>query len=298
VTNRHGLTVISDVNVATAGIVTYWNIATTKLPALISALKQTGLRIKPPSRPTNAATLHRAILSLCSETKLASGELFCRSSKNSTFMIVHQVGSELMRLLQVSFVINDHGAQVPKVEIFSDTTMTTGVTHMAWKISDYYSRELELLPAADLGDWLISTIKEHPFNAVPLRDNGGVYFVPNSARETWELLIDTIHAVNPACVFHELPAVRSEDAAFAVTEALSIQIKQTVNGIRSELESGDLKTRALATRAEESKALLLRIRVYEQSLGVQLDDLVQLCHGLEISVATATLAAEAQESSR
>lgn len=295
----HGLTVISDSAVEAAGVVTYWNLTKVTVTRLIKAVKMSGIgSIKLPSATTKPAALRRALNTACGQLDAL---LFVRTLPGTTgeqFIVVRQREDEFDRILSTKFVIDDHGAKIPEFHLFPDVEITVDVAALMTGIKAMYEAEVDAFHPTEFGNWLISTIEAAPFNALRLRENGGVYFVPSSARASWDSLTSSINAyASESCVFHELPTVRSEEAAFAVTAALTESINQAVATIRAELESGALKTRALTTRAEEAKSLLLRVKLYESTLGVQLDELVQLCHGLEVSVATASLAAQAEASS-
>lgn len=295
----HGLVILSDTTTELAGCVTYWNLATVRYSKLVSALRKLSNQISLPELPSQTILLRNAIVRACSVAPTEANESVFHRSKtrgaSEEFMVVRQLGTELTRLLKVKLSIDEHGAKAPKLRPFPEAPDDDVVHTLTSSIPAFYKEELDLLHPSEFGNWLVDIVKGSALSGQALRNNGGIYFIPTSARSLWNDVVASIQSVEPGCTFYQLPTVRGEDAAYAVTSALAKSIEDAVTGVTGELTRGKLRARALQTRKELCLTLLNRVKLYEETLGVQLDDLVKKCEDLEVAVATASIATMGQE---
>lgn len=151
----------------------------------------------------------------------------------------------------------------------------------ASRIKQAFNVYLECIEAADVGHWLCRIIER--IDATPLRESGGVYFVPRTSLPTWRRIVGCLREVS-AHVVSSVPAVRGEDAVAAFIDAAVQEARNTCAAIMRELRESEavsdgasdghiLGERAIQTRLgrlDEAQAKLWR---YEELLGVKAGDI-------------------------
>lgn len=151
--------------------------------------------------------------------------------------------------------------------------------------------ELQVLDPSDVSSWLVGLVRGA--QAVRLRDSGGVYFVPEHSAALWSQIGDVLRLVSGHRV-HELPTLRTGKAVEAILDALTVEAEQASRELAEELDTGDLKARALRTRANRCDEMAAKLRSYESLLGVQLDAMRAKVDELNGRVAAAILTAESE----
>ena len=146
-----------------------------------------------------------------------------------------------------------------------------------------------MLAPSDIGTWL--TEKAAKLGAIPLRDRGGVYFVPQPQVWKWELIVRALKRCSKHGV-HNIPAMRSQDAVEAIMSALTADTQAACDRIASDISDGELGSKALANRGV-TRELLERVSQYEALLGNKLDALRGAIAETQSAVATAALATSA-----
>jgi hypothetical protein len=141
----------------------------------------------------------------------------------------------------------------------------------------------------DTSALLCSTVKA--LKAVPLRDTGGVYFVPRDQIPELRKVVTAIKSVSDHRVF-EVPALRSDEAIEAILSALIAEADSETSAMETEFDTTELGGRALRTRAGKAEALLAKVKEYETLLGKNLSAVTERVVGLKDALVTAALAAE------
>ena len=158
------------------------------------------------------------------------------------------------------------------------------------EIRSAYEVAKSVLAPSDIGTWL--TEKAAKLGAIPLRDRGGVYFVPQPQVWKWELIVRALKRCSKHGV-HNIPAMRSQDAVEAIMSALTADTQAACDKIASDLSDGELGSKALANREKITRELLDRVSQYEALLGNKLDALRGAIAETQSAVATAALATSA-----
>lgn len=156
------------------------------------------------------------------------------------------------------------------------------------RIFDEYVRHLTVLTPQDISAWVIDQVER--LGAVSLRDRGGVYFVPRSGLTEWNQIVAALRACSDHR-FYQIPAMPTEDVVTAVLDAVREEAEQAAAAIEAEVANGDLKSRALTTRADRCTAVAQKIATYEALLGTKMEDLRRRFDDLQASIAVASLAA-------
>ncbi len=137
--------------------------------------------------------------------------------------------------------------------------------------ANYERRKGEIEPE-DISSWLVKIARK--LNAVPLRDTGGIYFIPGGANgaELWRRIVNVITRVSGHRVF-SIPALKNSDAIAAITDAITQEAEAAAAALDRELGlTGEEKlgARAIKSRQEQVDVLLAKIGAYDELLGVQL----------------------------
>jgi len=161
------------------------------------------------------------------------------------------------------------------------------------KVRDAFTYHQEWLDSDDISPWLID--QATMCGAVPLRDGGGVYFVPaGDGLRRWKEITAALTSVSASSIY-TVRAMRSDgDAVRSAIDGLTGQIEEEVAKRTADAISGTLGVRALNNRANEARDLARKVRQYESLLGANLGKLVDSLDQLDTQIAAAVLAAEAQ----
>jgi hypothetical protein len=138
----------------------------------------------------------------------------------------------------------------------------------------------------DISGWLADLARS--WNGVPLRESGGIYFIPPHRVPDWRRATAALGTCSGHRL-HEIPAMRTEQAIAAILEAVSLEAE----GIAAELEeelTGELGERALRTRATRCKEVREKVRLYEGILGRSMGALQSRLEALDAGIAAAALA--------
>jgi hypothetical protein len=161
----------------------------------------------------------------------------------------------------------------------------------AAQLSATYGHHLEHLTPQDVSSWLVWLVRT--VLAVRLRDTGGIYFVPRDHLETWRRYVGAIRAASH-CAMFEIPAMRTDEAAAAILDAVTREAQEVAEELAQELQ-GDLSARALRGRGKRIAELEGKLAAYENLLGVKLEALREQFGELQAKVAAAVLAADGEE---
>jgi hypothetical protein len=161
-----------------------------------------------------------------------------------------------------------------KVRIEGETVVCDPPTHaLAGPIQAEATFQQSELAAQDAGSWLVSLVRK--LEAVPLRDGGGVYFIPRSHLEIWHAMVGAVRKVS-AHTISEVRALKSDEAVAAITDAINRDAEQVFGAITDELQkhmAGEISLgdRAIETRQARLREMGAKLETYEALLGTRLD---------------------------
>lgn len=163
--------------------------------------------------------------------------------------------------------------------------------------ADFFAHQKKY-STTDISKWLVKQLKR--LDAVVLRDQGGVYFVPRPSKKEFQRIADTIRAASKHRIF-ELPALEAEatveavlDALTSEAEACATQMEQELLAMADEQGGKALGKRALGTRLRVLDGLKEKLKKYEQLLDVNLDSVSEKLEKVQANVALAKIAAETE----
>lgn len=186
-----------------------------------------------------------------------------------------------------------------KLHILDGTDMTPrsdGLTAAEiLKLRDDFEAFQKQLTINDVSAWLTKLVKPE-LKAVSLRDTGGVYFVPREYLDTYGKMVKAIYGASEHLMF-EVPALKSDEAVNAILDALLREADGECESMETELDTGNLKKRALQARKEKCEGLRLKVEEYEKLLGRSMTAVRERIDNLKASVVDAALSMTAEEES-
>lgn len=270
------------------GVITLWSLSDqTSLPAIETGLKALGLEAYTPHARTELAALRAAL-----EVVHPGERTLIRPTKTRDgFVVVNEERREKGNDYRTAYVVRplEDEAVVPSLDFEPHPGNDT-----AAKLLDEYERQRQVLPGNSVSKALIALLQHH-LGATSLRERGGVYWLPGSKLPAWREVIQVVEssamsgARNAVYVYsHRMDA----DAVRGVFDAICGEVSQEADRLQAEVFSGELGSRAMATRRDEAKAMRTKVKLYEELLGVSLGHLTQSLEKVETSLAASTLLAE------
>lgn len=123
---------------------------------------------------------------------------------------------------------------------------------------------------------------------ITVRDNGGIYFVPSTEKESLlklESLFKKISNKAASCSVDTIPVIDTAEASKAMWKALVGEANRDLQDFRKDLEAvdADLTDRAQERRFKKYQDLRLKIEMYETLLNGTATDLKQDLKNIEMS---------------
>ena len=250
---QHGGQLVTDAIPGTTGSVIYWRLSgEVEVAELAQKWEDLGLDAALlPGRPSPAVALRRAM------GAQKEKHLLVRGVKGAHFLVRERLGADEPEYEpELKVTLNAGG--LPAFDKPGHAACPT--------LRAAFGAQLDALDDTDVSCWLVKMARH--LDAVPLRDSGGVYFVP--AHRVFEMM-RMREALDRAsyCRIHALPAARSEEVVAAVIDAVTTAVEAEAKAIEVELAT-PMKARALETRKERLAAEHARVSRYEALLGVKL----------------------------
>lgn len=160
-------------------------------------------------------------------------------------------------------------------------------------IERHFIRAQVRLSHTDISGWLVRTMRR--LHAVPLRESGGVYFVPPSARPELKATFATLRQVSQHKLY-AVPAVENDsETAELIVDSLTSEVSSSIAAIRE--GAAERGTRGLDTAHRNVRDLEAKLKHYEKLLGRNLSAVQGLIDKADDEIATLLVekAAEADE---
>lgn len=275
-----GVVVVQDLQ--TAGAIVWWRLSgDTDIKALGEAWGDAGLDKKLlPSAPSITVALTRA----CTAQQTAH-RLIRALPNQKGWAVVDETSDKATGTLSYQTVATAKILQGnPMIETGADDKLRANI----WAS---YESSLGRLTVNDVSTWLTGLTQE--LKAVSLRDTGGVYFIPRDQIDRFRQMAGSLKGVTKHQLF-EVPALKTEEAVEAILDAVLNEADREVSTIETELDTSDLKARALRTRSSKAEALREKVEAYEQLLGRSMGAVKDRIEALKASIVAAELAAQAE----
>lgn len=158
-------------------------------------------------------------------------------------------------------------------------------------IQEEYQKQKNLVTANKLGGVLVKAC--HELKGIPLRNRGGLYWIPETNRSRWEEIVRVVEQSNIRNTTHLLKTTTDRKTLDAVCDSLVYQVTQKLGDLETSLEEGELGKRALRTREREAQELDDLMQTYEKILGKTLTSLRDRASDVESAASMALLEAMA-----
>ena len=292
----------SDINKKAVGSIIFWALSggNLSLAALTDALTAATSKAKPPPEVTAKVALHRAVESVAKElgceplllaakqVEQAADEKKKYQPKRGDWAIVRKPRERLAEdgpAVEYPIIASARVEDgVLKVSVSSDPTVAGDIES---RLHTAFVAAKGVLAPSDIGHWLCEKLRG--LDAVPLKDSGGVYFIPRDIKEKWDKVCTALKACSGHQVFG-VPSMRSKDAVDAILAAVAAETRAECDKIATEIADAGLGRRALESRETTTTELLGRLGRYENLLGTRLDELRDAIDGARAAVATAKMA--------
>lgn len=276
---------IPDLDREAAGAIVLWRLqGETDASKLEAALKEAGLEALMPSLPSAAVALRRALRAHESKHVLA------RALPNGGYAMVRESPRESAEQpLEYEVLLTVHVSSEGRLDFKHPFTVDTQT--LVDSITEAAFENMLRLEASDTGSWLSRCVDV--VKAVPLRDTGGVYFVPRETLPTWRKIVDALRGASHS-YGSEIPALKSTDAIAAILDSLNREADAFLERVQEELssavqEKGGMGSRAVKTRLQRCEESMEKLAVYEKLLGVSLDSVRARVEGMQANLAAAVL---------
>lgn len=216
-----------------------------------------------PEPPSAEVAFRRAV------QEQAESNLLVRKHPQGGFSFVYErrEGGKLSYDVGVRVFLNDAG------EIEAD-----GISGLTDYVKVSYARTRQELSAVDISAWLVDLVSRR-LKGVPLRDRGGVYFVPKQNVALLKQIKRALCSVTAHTV-HEIPAMSSKEAIEAVLEAIRREASTVVAEIENETQGDEVSRRVAGNRIAMLHELSAKVNGYERLLGVSLNSVTDRINAL------------------
>jgi hypothetical protein len=317
-TNTHGVIMVKDdpTLAKAAGAMVFWRLSGgLKRPDLEQAFIDAGIdsRVLPPEITTLAAlrtvmnrvaTKHKAFVRSYGQHALAIAAKQTATTVQGTahFPIVVQAGlvgfahaSSNMLASKRVFERRDNEKAGKKDDPACVTVEATSINADYDAMRDEVLGELsaarDTYEADDVGSWLVDRAKA--CGGVPLRNGGGIYFIPRFALDSWRELIGALQASSAGQVVYEIPALDSKGAVDAIVDALQAEAEEAIVALDASMTGAG--KRALRTKAATCVDLDAKLTKYEEQLGIKLEELRAKLESLQYRLGVAALSSDEKD---
>jgi len=267
--------------VDTAGAVIWWHLSGTITgESLLHAWTAAGFDpelLPPPPSPKSA--LRRALRGLETKTR------FARPLDDGRWALVAQ-GADAADKATFDVLLEVGLDDEERVDISPVSGKTQPELTAALEAN--YALHRAELSTEDVSNWLVR--RAALLKAVPLRESGGLYFVPAPNLPRWHAEAQALRT----CSGHtlcEIPAMRSEEAVSAILDAVQREAESEAMAMEEEL-SGGLGNRAITTRISRTEAVEAKVSLYEGLLGSSLETLRSRLSLLRANLSAALLSGD------
>lgn len=279
-----------DEHVASAGAIVWWRLSgQLDFDTLKTAWVAAGLDPKDlPTPCSNAVALTRA------GNELRAKRCLIRPlGRDQGFAVVYErvTGDhkELDHRVIAKVTLNAVGR--PQVATGPDGT-SDEVFDVRQRVHASFDAALAQLDTSDISAWLVKMMPR--LDAVGLRDQGGVYFIPYGAVDEAARMVAVLRSVSNHVV-NRVPAMRSEDAVAAILDAVTQEAQAAADNLAKDLEENKLGEIGFANRANKCSDMEAKISRYEDLLGMKLDTVRDRLENLRANLTIASLKGRGDE---
>jgi len=257
-----------------------WEVSRTSRAKLEVGLQSIGMGDLMPKDRTPKSILHEALLDLYANAKTLVRPL----AKRSAFTVVVEIRGhhENNYTGALTAAVDPNGVVTVEPKSDEDT------------IQAAYRRMEHEMPGQSLTHLMVKAMNQ--MGGIPLRANGGVYWLPASQMARWEKLADCIERaaiVRDSSRVYLMQTGTDAKTFRLIRDRIIAETSTAVAALEEELKSAKLGERALQSRVQQADDLRKRLNEYSTVLGGGLDDIAAKLETVTQATATAMLIASA-----
>jgi hypothetical protein len=159
-----------------------------------------------------------------------------------------------------------------------------------------YATSMAQVPSGSVATCLTKIVAA--LGGVPLREAGGVYWVPQASMAQFRQVVAAVEAADPDGKnrVSVMTAVFDESTVRAVADGLRAEVEAEAKRLSEEILSGELGDKAIESRTAEAVSLKKKVERYEADLGILLGGLHEALDTVTLAAATGTMKAAAAAS--
>jgi hypothetical protein len=265
-----------------AGTATWWRLdSIVSTDKLEQAWRDAGLpEDNLPQHTTPTQALKRALQTHTGKDDATGGKILLRPLGKGNWALVHeQVDSDAQELDYTKKLvagIDENG---------------TPRFHPEWhplveSLQQAYDAALETFDHTAMSHWLCKLVVKA--DSIPLRDGGGIYFIPPTCTGFWRKVADVVKEAS-FCKVYTMPVMKTDDAIAAALDGLMEDTQKKLDAISDEVVQ-DMSLRGLATRRDRCDGLLERLESYEGLLGSSLVSINERVESVRANIAESIFA--------
>lgn len=261
-------------HIEAGGILTFWSIADySDLQTIQDGLAGLGLGDLTPLPRTKPAALKSALQTVFRGRDYKVEVL----DEKDAFEVIHITRGERRNVYD----------NVVTAKIMNDTINLAPYDDHAQPIVDAYNHNLGMIDGEKVVTSLVSIIAK--LGGTRVRPRGGLYWLNVTNDDPWNDVAKVIESAGHNSIYklrHEWDA----DAVRIVLDSITVEIKTETERLHKEIMNAPLGETALLNRQEQAQAMRVKIKEYEDILGVGLSSLTEQVEKAEEAFMTAALA--------
>lgn len=271
-----------------AGAIVMWTLrGATDLAALTTAWLAAGLDAGDlPEAPTPAVALRRAV------NEAREKHRFVRSmGKGGGFAIVKE--DEDLDAFKIEMKV--------RLDPVGRLVIDGGSSDLRSEVREAFERGGAELLTEDASAWLARLVPS--LDGVPMRDGGGVYFVPFAGLARLNTIVDALRAATNHRVYR-VPAINEDDdqsrsdVVQVILDSIEDEAAAEIRGMQADLDAEKFGARGYEHRIERTDAVEAKVARYEALVGGKLDALRDRLQGLRAALTVAVVKAQQNEERR
>lgn len=270
-------------NVA-AGAMTYWSLGQQTQPDILqNGLSQLGLPDYAPKPRSWLMALKAGLAEMFAKPEELIRPLRDKSRNGYTVVVEEKGEYENTYSREVNACVDKEGC----------VSVTAGCADCfeLQRLTNHYHR---VLPAAGVSDMLTDIIQER-LGGISLKNNGGLYFIPDAGVGKWKDVIMVVEAAAVEPTTNDLSVVPLEMNTMTLRDikrSICREMESAAERLRRDIAENNLGDEALLNRAVRASQLRDRIRQYEGILG----EALEVCHqNVDIAVQAFSVASAVQD---
>lgn len=278
-----------DQHVPTAGAIVWWRLSgEVDVDTLAAAWAAAGGEESAlPHSPSPVVALRRAV-----DTLRARRQLVRPLGRGAGFAIVKEREVEDARELDYTVLITIKLNEIGRVIVEGMPNASPEfVVRAKREVEQAFEHHLATLDTTDFSSWLVRLMPK--VDAVSLRAQGGIYFVPQHAVERVRMVAQVLRQVS-SHVVNRVPAMHGDDAVAAILDAITEEADDEAARMERDIAEERCGEKGFESRITQCDNVQSKVARYEELLGQKLDHVRKRLDALKARLSLAALKAQSE----